>query len=385
MSELSTKFDDWLRDGSEIAALVMRQWLDPVEGKDAVIFPPTYTLDKTDAGSRFNKGEAVPGVYKGQKGPMGYNVDWLDNGTSVCQIDSVGSQANRMEPIFMRAAYKTLVPEVVVNAGGKTVNLLEAGHRAADAIVRFSGLANDLEEAFSAVRAGDATRLAKIAPTSLVFGAWDSRGTQVKLPRVVRSVIRAFKVKPLHRSAQYIPAVDYVEAGLLEAPEGNKQQDAMSELGLSHAPAPWSHGGVLVEQEIRRDATLNLVALRALRAGNDADPLPLRRYILGLSLVAFTAPQETFLREGCQLVPDSDRPSGWSLVKHDGSREENFNLPHEQALEYASAAAEAFVVGPKKEATFNAHIAREGLGQSKEERKKSRRGKTKTPEPESDK
>jgi len=384
MSDLLTKFDDWLKDDSHMAALVMRQWLEPVEGKDAVIFPPTYTLDGTDAGSRFNKGEAVPGVYKGQKGPMGYNVDWLDNGTSVCQIDSVGSQANRMEPIFMRAAYTALVPEVVVNAGEKTVNLLEAGHRAADAIVRFSDLAKALEDAFSAVRAGDATGLAKIAPTSLVFGAWDSRGTQVKLPRVVRSVIRAFKVKPLHRSAQYNPAVDYVETGLLEAPEGKKQQDAMSELGLSHAPAPWSHGGVLVEQEIRRDATLNLVALRALRAGS-ADPLPLRRYILGLSLVAFTAPQETFLREGCQLVPDSDRPSGWSLVKHDGSREENFNLPHEQALKYATMAAEAFVVGPKKEATFNAQTARETLGQSKEERKKSRRGKTKAPEPESDK
>lgn len=376
MSDLLTKFDDWLEDGSEIAALVMRQWLEPVEGEDAVIFPPTYTLADTDAGNRFIKGEAVPGIYKGQKGPMGYNLDWFDHGTSVCQIDSVGSQANRMEPIFMRAAYRHLVPEVVVKAGEKTVNLLEAGHRAADAIVRFSDLAKELEQAFSTVRAGDATTLAKIAPTSLVFGAWDSRGTQVKLPRVVRSVIRAFKVKPLHRSAQYIPAVDYVETGLLDAPEGKKQQDAMSELGLSHAPAPWSHGGVLVEHEIRRNATLNLVALRALRAGKDPDSLPLRRYILGLSLVVFTAPQETFLREGCQLVPDSDRPSEWSLVKHNGTREENFNLPHEQALGYAGAAAKAFGVGQKKEATFNADTAREKLGQSKEERKKSRRKKS---------
>jgi CRISPR-associated protein Csb1 len=384
MSDLLTKFDDWLKDDSDVAALVMRQWLEPVEGEDAVIFPPTYTLDGTDAGSRFNKGEAVAGVYKGQKGPMGYNLDILDDDTSVCQIDSVGSQANRMEPIFMRAVYQHLVPEVIVKAAEKTVNLLEAGHRAADAIVRFSDLSKELEEAFNAVPAGDATKLAKIAPTSLVFGAWDSRGTQVKLPRILRSVIRAFKVKPLHRSAQYIPAVDYVEAGLVDAPEGKKQQDAMSELGLSHAPAPWSHGGVVVEQEIRRDATLNLAALRTLRAGNGADALPLRRYILGLSLVAFTAPQETFLREGCQLVPDSDRPSKWSLVKHDGSRDEKLNLPHKQALDYADAVARTFGVGPRKEATFDANTAREALGQSKEERKKSRRGKTKAPEQKAD-
>ena len=38
----SEQFDGWLKDDSEVAALVMRQWLEPVDGKDAVIFPPTY-------------------------------------------------------------------------------------------------------------------------------------------------------------------------------------------------------------------------------------------------------------------------------------------------------------------------------------------------------
>jgi CRISPR-associated protein Csb1 len=376
MSDVTTQFDDWIRDASDVAALVMRQWLEPVEGKDAVIFPPTYTLDDTDAGNRFNKGEAVPGVYKGQKGPMGYNLDSLGDGKSVCQIDSVGSQANRMEPIFMRQTYQDLVPQVIIEAVGNSINLLEAGHRAADAIVRFSNLAKELEEAFGAVRAGNAKKLAEIAPTSLVFGAWDSRGTQVKLPRIVRSVIRAFNVEPLHRSAQYIPAIDYVETRLLEAPEAKNQQEAMSELGLSHAPAPWSHGGIVVEQEIRRDATLNLVALRALRAGKDADPLPLRRYILGLSLVAFTARQDTFLREGCQLIPDVERAGEWALVRHDGTRDDGLRVSHEQALEYARAAANAFGVGRSKKATFNEQAAREALRQSKEERKKARRTKS---------
>lgn len=275
----------------------------------------------------------------------------------------------------MRETYRDLVPEVIVQAGDKQINLLEAGHRAADAIVRFSDLAQEIRTAFSALRDGDAVRMAKIAPTSFVFGAWDSRDTQVKLPRIVRSIIRAYNVKPQHRSAQYIPRVDYVDEGLLESPEGKKQQDAMSQLGLSHAPAPWSHGGVLVEKEIRRDATLNLVTLRALRADNPDDTLTLRRYIHGLSLVAFTAPQETFLREGCQLVPDTEKPEQWSLVKHDGSRENDFVVSHKQALDYAKAAAEEFGVGSKRTATFNAYNARDELGQSKEERKKSHRKK----------
>lgn len=277
----------------------------------------------------------------------------------------------------MHERYRDLVPHVVINANGRQVDLLEAGHRAADAIARFSDLATELDKAFRAVRTGDAGPLAKIAPTSLVFGAWDSRGTQVKLPRIVRSVIRAYDVKPQHRSAQYIPPLNYIEEGLLDKPSNKTEEDSMSQLGLNHAPAPWSHGGVLVEREIRRDATLNLVALRGLRAGKDEDPLPLRRYILGLSLVAFTAPQETFLREGCQLVPDPSRPAEWSVVKHDGLRDQKFTLPHEDALKYAGAAASAFGVGDEKKAVFDSDSAKAALKQSKEERKKSRRGKGK--------
>ncbi|HID75039.1 MAG TPA: type I-U CRISPR-associated protein Cas7, partial [Planctomycetaceae bacterium] len=309
-----------------------------------------------------------------QKGAVGIQA-------SVCQIDSVGSQANRMEPIFKREPYNKLVPQVIIKAktkdGDKLVNLLDAGHRAADAIVRFSDLASDFEEAYRVfLQDGNAEPLAKLAPTSIVFGSWDSRVTQAKLPRIVRSVIRAFNVKVLHRSAQYIPPLDYVGAGLLEKPEGKQQQqqDAMSELGLAHAPAPWSHGGVQVSGVIRRDATLNLEAIRALGSGSqdEDNSLKLRRYILGLSLVSLTAPQETSLREGCQLVQDSERGTEWNLVKHDGHKK-SFNLSHGEALEYAKLTAESFGVGDDRTATFDVETATEALRQAKGERKVGRR------------
>jgi len=358
------QFDEWLKDDSEVAALVMRQWLEPVEGKDAVIFPPTY---------------AKPERMK-EEDWLGYNIDRFEDGTSVCQIDSVGSQANRMEPIFKRQKYRHLVPQVVIKAGSKEVNLLDAGHRAADAIVRFSDLASELDQAFGALKnQANAEPLAKLAPTSLVFGAWDSRATRVKLPRIVRSVIRAFGVKPLHRSAQYIPAVEYVEEDLLNAPQDKPQQDALSQLGLSHAPAPWTHGGVEPQGGIRRDATLNLVALRGLGAGDKT--MNLRRYILGLSLVSFTAPQEVSLREGCQLVPDANRPAEWNLVRHDGHRQ-TLALLHDQALKYAEFAARDFGVGDDKTTTFDSKKAKENLGLSKQERRRSRGGKGKNAKPE---
>jgi len=353
------QFDEWLKDDSPAAALVMRQWLVPIEGKDAVIFPPTY---------------AKPERMKEEEW-LGYNIDRFEDGSNVCLIDSVGSQANRMEELFKREPYNKLVPRVIVRAKDKSVNLLDAGHRAADAIVRFSSLSKDFEEAFEALKSeANAEPLAKISPTSIVFGVWDSRMTQVKLPRIVRSVIRAFDVKPMHRSAQYIPPIDYVEEGLLDKPESKSQQDSMSQLGLSHAPAPWTHGGVEVKGGIRRDATLNLVALRALGAKTNENTLKLRRYILGLALISFTAPQETFLREGCELVPDPERPVEWNIVHHDGQRKP-FAVSHDDVLKFAQMAAEDFKVGPDKEGIFDAKIANEALRQSKEERKKAQRTK----------
>lgn len=356
--QVLTQFDEWIVDGGTVAALVMRQWLVPVEGKDAIIFPPTY---------------AKPERMR-EEDWLGYNIDPSGDGSNVCQIDSVGSQANRMEPIFMRPEYQHLVPQVTIKARNKEVNLLEAGHRGADAIARYSDLAQDLDEAFGAYEKSDASKLAKIAPTSLVFGAWDSRATQVKLPRVVRSVIRAYDVKPVHRSAQYIPPLDYVAEGLLDQPENKPQQDAMSEQGLRHAPAAWTHGGVQVHREIRRDAVLKVGAVQTLgcAAGEADGVLKLRRYVLGLALVSLTATPETFLREGCELVPDSERKAESTLVRRDGTREP-FPIDHDQALAFATAAAESFGVGEPRTATFNAATAKQALGLSKQERKASRR------------
>ena len=84
-----------------------------------------------------------------------------------------------------------------MKAGEKEVSILEAGHRAGDALVRCSELQEELHDAFKSQLKGDDEPLAKIAPTSLVFGVWDSRDTQAKLPRrrpLPRPVRRASNV-----------------------------------------------------------------------------------------------------------------------------------------------------------------------------------------------
>jgi CRISPR-associated protein Csb1 len=81
------------------------------------------------------------------------------------------SQANRIEPIFGKADYASLVPGVIIAAGEQTVNLLDAGHRAGDAIVRSTQLQKKLQDAFKEVLKGKALPLAKVAPTSRVASA----------------------------------------------------------------------------------------------------------------------------------------------------------------------------------------------------------------------
>jgi CRISPR-associated protein Csb1 len=359
-------FDHLLRADSDIAAIVGRQYFVPAEGKDAVIFPPTY---------------APP---EGREEGGGYNIDKLSDGHNVCLLDSVPSQANRIEPLFKTPPYKALVPQIVVKVGSKQINLLDAGHRTADAVVRFSGLKDELRKAFQQIRDfGNAEPLAKIAPTSILHGVWDSRGTQVKLQRIVRSVIRAYDVETLHRSSQYIPPVRYVDEGIFQEPQSKAEKERLSQEGFLDSPATFQLGGVLVKGDIRRDIALNLVAIRALAAGDGPDgsrTLTLRRYILGLALVAITAPIDTNLREGCLLVVDAERPSYFELVSYDGIRQK-LELDHATALAFAQHAASAFGVDQQEcEVIFDKDDAQKVLSQTKEEAKRQRRQSTRSEE-----
>ena len=152
----------WADDAQGPVALHLRQKLLPVEGEGSVIFPPTYA-------------------------DIDYNFDTLLDGTKVVTIDSVGSQANRMEPIFRRKPCSALVPQIEIAYGNdKKISILEVGHRLGDAIIRSVkakenggfDLKQEAQKAFTQfLDNGDASAIAKLAPTSLVFGVWDSRDT----------------------------------------------------------------------------------------------------------------------------------------------------------------------------------------------------------------
>jgi CRISPR-associated protein Csb1 len=349
MSETNTalaQFDNLLAaDGP--AALVVREHLIPVEGRDAVLFPATYA-------------------------DIGYNIDYENQrertGRNVCLVDSVGSQANRIEPLFKDAPYDALVPQIVINAGERGINLLDAGHRAGDALARCSALQADLKAAFAAVLKGNAAPLAKIAPTSLVFGVWDSRDSQAKLPRLIASTVRAYDVRKLTRSAQFWaggssdPNPVYDNASLLGPIADKTDKESRSTAGFTHVPSTGAHGGIIADGGIRRDAVLALSALRLLRADTPQETTKLRRYILGLALVAFTKLPLEYYRQGTILVLDSDpqKKREFKSVKADGSRIDA-GMTHEAALAFAQAAAADFGVGESKTVPFDAARAKAEL------------------------
>jgi CRISPR-associated protein Csb1 len=338
MTALDT-LDTYLDDAGP-AALVLREELVPVEGADAVLFPPTFA-----------SGDEFVG---------GYNIDGDLDGENVCLIDSVGAQANRIEPLFGTPTYADLVPQISVQAGERTVSILEAGHRAGDALVRCSVLKDELQAAFRALLRGDATALAKIAPTSLVFGVWDSRDTQAKSPRLVGSTIRAFNVRKLTRSAQFNPALDYVGAGALDEPGDKATRDAYAQRGFVHVPASGTHGGVIAKGGVRRDATLSLAALRLVRAGTDVDgTCALRRYLLGLALIGFTANVSGYLRQGCSLVLDGSKATPRQVHEvHPTGERRPFTMPHDAVVAYARATAVAFGVGASRTVPFDRERAK---------------------------
>ena len=165
--------------------------LQPVGGTGDKIFPPTYPPAR--------RGEAPRHVFERRR---------VDGREAWCVlIDSVQSQANRLEEALLAAAERDGLPLPYVTVDFRNAGLdpleritsLDAPHRVYDAILRDS-LRDG--EPFMQSKAGrrvaeatsaDATALLEISPTALLFGAWHSQGEGgglgAKFPRALVSEI----------------------------------------------------------------------------------------------------------------------------------------------------------------------------------------------------
>ena len=279
-----------------IVALTLRQPLASVEADDVPVAPPTYPPARETGTHRFD----TP-----------YPVNATRDGVRICELDSVQSQANRMEAAFT-AELADVVPRHVVRAGRFERDLTALAHRIADAAIRATGLAPHIRAAFEAFDAGDAAPLARLAPTSLVYGAWDSRATRVRIPRAIASTIRAHDVSVLTRSSVYSGAFAQACLGL-----DDRAWRRAGAAGLAPAPRIDRAGGILVHGGIVQTASIVLAGLRGYGGDDAREGLPV--YLLGLALGGLVTTGRRYqLRSGCTLVP-AGAPE-WRAVTERGER-----------------------------------------------------------------
>ncbi len=394
----------------DAVAIIVKQQLSPDDVENPVIFPPTY-LPARGGNAQDSKGEdeEKKKTNKEQQKAI-YNLDELGDGKNVVEIDSPQSDGNRTEPLFKSGELRKLVPQIDIKVGTESRSILDAGHRAADALVRFSSLAAEFHAAFERTRMSpaDHSMLATLAPTSLLYGAYDSRSTQSKLQRIIKASVRAENVKPIQKSATFIPAVGYVAAGAIkeELDVGERDNNPLSSEGMKHALASQTLGGVRLTDPklLVRTIKINLTAIRALNAVADPldppKPLPhnandeqrklfekelvefeqrkhaasessnvrtgaLRKYVLGLALTVAKATPDLNLREGCNLrITGQDK---WILVRH---RHNDEDVSVGEVSQFAVASAQEFFKAmridfEKKDhpnVTFEKDVAEEFLG-----------------------
>jgi len=303
----------------DVVAINSTEFLEPASGKGTTIQPATYA-------------------------DRGYN---MSGGIAV--IDSVQSQANRLEAIFKEEPYARLVPQIKINE----TNLLDIGHRLADAMVNYSSGNKTVREAFDKADKGDFTLVAKLNPTALVLGIWDSRHTRLKVPRMLGFSVDANGVGIVRdRAAQYRASIDSETKAMLQrdANAGDntsekKTRAKMSEEGFNDIPSFDEKKGGCIAEEIIRRGVLNFIPLR----GYDQ---ALRKYLFGLALVMLTYPLDHDYRSGTLLVQDPEKPAKLEIVYRNGTREA-VQMTRQQALDFAKDAAKEFGVGENQSFMLN--------------------------------
>jgi CRISPR-associated protein Csb1 len=270
-------------------------------------------------------GQVAPPSYAGErKGDPPRYVEWKsDDGRLNALLDSIQSQANRIEPIF--ANYPDLVPDIKVVYPDKAVSLVNVPHRAADATLKYH-----FRDELTALHKGDMVPLGKRNGTALLFGLYDSRGTGERLDRMITAAVVARGVARVPKAA--------TKTELL-APEDREKlgftKDKLSEYGIGEVPN-YHESGVLDAQnaEIERRVVFDLSLLSRL---NDSK---LREYVKGLGLVALLHPVNMRLRSGTSLAV-ANRSLG--AYKHCAEMiEVELDDALDDALGFARRAAQAF-------------------------------------------
>lgn len=353
----------------------------PAGGPGDKVFPPTYSPSEDRP-----RDERSPYATEQRINP--------DTGEirECVLLDSVASQANRMELELLRARRAGLVDLPLLEARFDrddlplkfTVTSLEAPHRIADALFRDSRLdgkmfrQSDTGKLLDNAGAGNAAGIFGICPTALLFGFWDSTGPRgglgVKFQRAITSEIVGYDAVPGKKTASRIDPAS-IRAGVRplyeradksdehphwtlereQAAGGNRprtlgrgSEGRPSEANHGNVTPTISDGGFTISGAVQT-TTLSLAVIRRLRfplnGGADSDAVvdaAARTVLTALGLAAGTmARTDTDLRSRCHLLPQN--PVVWELVGQPGQPPAEFPLDAMSALQLLNAAIDVAV------------------------------------------
>lgn len=280
-------------------------------------------------------------------------------------IDSVQSQANRLEEALLRAAEagRITLPRLVVDFAPSglnsigTISSLEAPHRVFDAILRDSMLGDvvfsktELGEGLRRATLRDASVILEASPSALLFGAWNSTGggggLGAKFARAIVSEIIGVDV-PVEEMApdRRTGEIDVRTAGrrtgsridplgvlrsveVFKGESGWDVTDAAAGKGAKRVrPSEVNHGNIAPSVSplgitcayAEHTAVITLAGLRRLRfGGSDARDDAARALIASLGLVALIEQdaQGYALRSRCDLVCEGS--ASLEIVGFDGT------------------------------------------------------------------
>ncbi len=360
---MSTLTLDDLRNalaGSAVAFRAVNRLM-PAGGPHDKVFPPTYMKERGATTKYAVEARVVDGTVK-----------------ETVLLDSVASQANRMEEALLEAWNRQELAFPLVRVDFRatedledldTLSALQAPHRVADALLRDSLLdgvpfrASPVGKAITDARPDHATPMYAYCPTALVFGVWDSTGPKgglgAKFQRAMVSEIVGIGAQPGVKTASRLdPAA--IQKGVevyhdpanpdewvadREAAGGKKaklftrgkgaKKDAGRPASINHGNIPptidSTAGGVPIEYALHT-VVLSLPALRRLRfstttagarledrAARDAAELAARTALAALGLAAIIHQHERGydLRSRSLLVGTG--PLSLEVVDRDGA------------------------------------------------------------------
>ena len=321
------------------AGLRLRLRLQPLYGAGEIVFPCTVAGGKYQISNR-----RIPGY---------------DQSVSCAILDSVQSQANRMEDALLAdiRGGNLKLPYLETDFSGidglvkpiGKITCFEAPHRVFDAILRDSVDGSgkhfpltDLGKKVTNANAKDATAIFQVSPASLLFGSWDSTGVSgglgEKYTRCVVSELVAINTEQAARAGTRIDPLNIAKESFLQASKGinddiwdalakkaaAKKKQLTNSSDINHGSVPWPdekkgnlHGGVTCDY-IQQSTTISFAALRQLHFLVDGkDQSSFAHAVLAamaLHAAALNTERGWHLRSRCDLVLDDGISPEWEIL-----------------------------------------------------------------------